>query len=85
MAQDHAWHYTLRLFHTFGIFEKDRKIDAKRDAKSRCFYFKNRPRAPKGGLILPFGPIFEDWKNRCFFDVAYGRCHNRKMTEKLLK
>ena len=32
MAQNHVWRYTLRLFHTFAIFEKSRKIDAKMDA-----------------------------------------------------
>ena len=37
MAQNHVWRYTLRLFHTFAIFEKNRKIDAKRDANSRVF------------------------------------------------
>ena len=34
MAQNHVWRYTLRLFHTFALFEKIRKIDAKRWAKS---------------------------------------------------
>ena len=36
MARNHVWRYTLRLFHTFAIFEKSRKIDAKREAKSHC-------------------------------------------------
>ena len=36
MARNHVWRYTLRLFHTFAIFEKNRKIDAKREAKSHC-------------------------------------------------
>ena len=36
MARNHVWRYTLRLFHTFAIFEKGRKIDAKRDPKSHC-------------------------------------------------
>ena len=34
MAQNHVWRYTLRLFHTFSIFGKRRKIDAKREAQS---------------------------------------------------
>ena len=25
MAQNHVWRYTLRLFHTFSIFEKEKK------------------------------------------------------------
>ena len=33
MARNHVWRYTLRLFHTFAIFEKNRKIDAKRIPK----------------------------------------------------
>ena len=33
MARNHVWRYTLRLFHTFAIFEKNRKIDAKREPK----------------------------------------------------
>ena len=54
MAQNHVWRYTLRLFHTFAIFEKRWKIYAKRDAKSHHFWSKNRPWAPQGRLILPF-------------------------------
>ena len=37
MAQNHVWRYTLRLFYTFGHFEKSRKIDAKIEPKSRHF------------------------------------------------
>ena len=43
IVQNHVWRYTLRLFHTFAIFEKSRKIDAKREPKSRGFCSKNRP------------------------------------------
>ena len=35
MARNHVWRYTLRLFHTFAVFEKNRKIDAKREPKNR--------------------------------------------------
>ena len=63
--------YTLRLFHTFAIFEKNRKIDAKRETKSKGFCSKNRPWALQGRLILPFWSIFEDSKNHCFFDVFW--------------
>ena len=38
MAWKHVWRYTLRLFHTFVIFEKIRKIDAKREAQSHHFW-----------------------------------------------
>ena len=72
MAPNHVWRYTLRLFHTFGLFEKNRKIDAKREPKSCGFWFKMRPWAPKGRLILPFWLIFEKSKNQWFFDVALG-------------
>ena len=37
MAQNHVWRYTLRLFHTFGLFEKSGKVDAKMETKSRGF------------------------------------------------
>ena len=73
MAQNHVWRYTLRLFHTFGLFEKSRKIDAKMEPKSRGFWSKMRPWAPNGRLILPFSTIFENSKNRWFFDVAFRR------------
>ena len=72
MAQNHVWRYTLRLFYTFGLFEKNRKIDAKMEPKSRGFWSKMRPWAPKGRLILPFWWIFENLKNRWFFDVTLG-------------
>ena len=41
MAQNHVWRYTLRLFYTFAIFEKYKKNNAKIDAKSCHFWFKN--------------------------------------------
>ena len=72
MAQNHVWRYTLRLFHTFAIFEKSRKIDAKMEPKSRGFWSKMRPWASKGRLILRFLSIFEKSENRNFFDVALG-------------
>ena len=71
MAQNHVWRYTLRLFYTFGLFEKSRKIDAKMEPKSRGFWSKMRPWAPNGRLILPFSTIFENSKNRWFYDVAF--------------
>ena len=73
MAQNHVSCYTLRLFHTFAIFEKSRKIDAKREAKSHVFSSKNAPWAHQGRLRVPFWSIFEDSKNRRFFDVAFSR------------
>ena len=38
MARNHVWRYTLRLFHTFAIFEKSRKIDATTEAESHTFW-----------------------------------------------
>ena len=73
MAQNHVWRYTLRLFYTFAIFEKYQKNDAKMDAKSCHFWFKNWSWAPQGRLILPSLIIFDDSKNHWFFDVSLGR------------
>ena len=70
MARNQVWRYTLHLFHTFAIFEKSRKIDAKREPKSCVFSFKNVPRTPQGRLILPLGPFLADSKNHCFFVVV---------------
>ena len=72
MAQNHVWRYTLRLFYTFAIFEKYRKIDAKRDAKSFHFWSKNRPWARKGRLILHFLTIWENLKNHRFLETVLG-------------
>ena len=36
MVRNDVWRYTLCLFHTFAIFEKRRKIYAKREPKSHC-------------------------------------------------
>ena len=41
MARNHVWRYTLRLFHTFAIFEKSEKINAKRYAKKHVFALKS--------------------------------------------
>ena len=73
MAQNHVWRYTLRLFYTFAIFEKYQKNNAKMDAKSCHFWFKNWSWAPQGRLILPSLIIFDDSKNHWFFDVSLGR------------
>ena len=42
MAQNHVWRYTLRLFHTFAIFGKNRKVDAKRAPKIYENWSQNR-------------------------------------------
>ena len=47
MARKHVWRYTLRLFHTFAIFEKTQKNYAKRDPQNRVFGSENEPWAPK--------------------------------------
>ena len=43
MAQNHVWRYTLRLFHTFSVFEKSWKFNAKREARSSHYWSKMRP------------------------------------------
>ena len=49
MARNHVWRYTLRLFHTFAIFEKkNRKINEKRDPESHCVR-RALTAAPLGG------------------------------------
>ena len=50
MAQNHVWRYTLRLFNTFAIFDKSRKIYAKREPKSLVFWSKSLPWVPRAGL-----------------------------------
>ena len=54
MAWKHVWRYTLRLFHTFVIFEKIKKNDAERDPQSHVFSSKNGPWAPRVPLREPF-------------------------------
>ena len=84
MARNHLWRYTLHLFHTFAIFEKIFKIDARRDPANLVFSFKSEPWAHQGRLGLPFGLIFEASKNRWFFDVALGLrkiCKNRSLEQ----
>ena len=73
MAQNHVWRYTLRLFYTFAIFEKHRKIDAKMYLKSTVFWLKIEPWALQGGLILRIWRFLGDSKNDRFFDVGLGR------------
>ena len=70
MAQNHVWRYTLRLFHTFSIFEKSWKFDAKREAKSCHFWSKMRPWTVRGRFIQRFLTILKNTKNQWFFDVA---------------
>ena len=46
MARKHVWRYTLRLFHTFAIFEKSQKINVKRDAKQHIVDAERHRRTP---------------------------------------
>ena len=73
MARNHVWRYTLRLFHTFAIFENNRKINEKRDPESRAFGFKNEPWTRRVRLRAPFFLIFRDSQNRWFFNVTRER------------
>ena len=73
MARNHVSHYTLRLFHTFAIFEKSQKMDAKRDAQSHTFGWKNGPRA---SLVRPKTALYsisESSEKRWFFGVISER------------
>ena len=72
MAQNHVWRYTLRLFYTFGISERNRQIDAKREHKRSVFGYKSRPWAPQGRLIHSFWLILEVSKNIDFSKSALG-------------
>ena len=72
MARNDVWRYTLRLFHTFALFETNRKIDAKREPNNYFFWWKMIPRAPKVWFILPFWLFFEGSKNHCCFDAFLG-------------
>ena len=76
MARNHVWRYTLRLFHTFAIFEKSWKIDAKREAKSQAFWSKVEPWTPQGRLIGPFWSILGGSKNRHLFRCRSGSSKN---------
>ena len=64
--------YSSLITHTFAVFGKSRKLNAKSEHKSRGFWSKNRSWAPQGRLILPFLSIFGDSKTRCFFDADSG-------------
>ena len=72
MARNDVWRYTLRLFHTFALFETNRKIDAKREPNNYFFEWKMIPRAPKVWFILPFWLFFEGSRNHCCFDAFLG-------------
>ena len=60
------------LLYTFADFKKDRKIDAKREAKSCHFWFKKRPWPDHGRLIVRFLQFLRIRKNS-FFDIALCR------------
>ena len=47
MARNDVWRYTLRLFHTFALFETNREIDAKREPNN-FFWMKNDPSGAQG-------------------------------------
>ena len=64
MARNHVWRYTLHLFHTFAIFENNRKINENRDPESRAFWSKNEPWTRRVRLRGPFFLIFRDLQNR---------------------
>ena len=61
MARNHIWRYTLRLFHTFAIFEqkKDEKWTQKGNPKVMFFHQNVCLLASLFGLIFHFF-LFED-------------------------
>ena len=65
-------HHRVVQNHTFGLFEKNRKIDAKWTPKSCHFWLKIDLWAARGRLILRFGRFLARSKKRWFFDVASG-------------
>ena len=58
MARNHVWHYTLRLFHTFALFEKT----LKKGPRVRVFSSKKDPWAPQARLIWQFCLILDGSK-----------------------
>ena len=48
MAWKHVWRYTLRLFHTFVIFEKNIKKRCRTGPAKSCFFIKKRSLGAKG-------------------------------------
>ena len=65
MARNHVWRYTLRLFHTFALFEQIRKSDAKREANSNVV-MKRRAVGVQGSVYSSSLVVFAGLKNRCF-------------------
>ena len=61
-VQNAVSRYTLRLFHTLAIFEKNQKIYAKMAPKISGNWSNNRPKADLGQLILCFLTFWSDAK-----------------------
>ena len=70
MAQNHVWRYTLRLFHTFVIFGKSRKNDAKMALKIQPNWSKSRLWADFWHLIVDFFVFLSSVKKCWNFEVA---------------
>ena len=58
MAWTHVWRYTLRLFHTFAIFDKYHRNRSKNNPKIIFFLSKNVPWTEQGRLIVLFEPFY---------------------------
>ena len=51
MARNHVWRYTLRLFHTFAIFEqKKTKNLCQKGGHKFCFLLKKRALGAPGSI-----------------------------------
>ena len=70
MARNHVWRYTLRLFHTFAIFEKKSKNQCKKDLKSHIARGA-RAFGPSGGRW----DDFEAAPNGMFFRWRFALSH----------
>ena len=58
MAQNHVWRYTLRLFHTFAIFEKKQKNRCQNGAPKSCFLVQKRASDAAGSINSAIWSVF---------------------------
>ena len=59
MARNHVWRYTLRLFHTFAIFEKSRKNPCQKGVQRSCMLVQKLDlgvtRSIDSAILVDFG------------------------------
>ena len=76
MAQNHVWRYTLRLFHTFAIFEKTSKNRCEKGPQKSCFLVQNRDLGVQGSIVTTFGDVLGDVEKSMIFEFAPGSPKN---------